>query len=326
MSESKKDALRVNITQQKRSEAELARSEIRFSQIVENAAEGILVADVETKKFAYANRAITDMLGYSHDELLKLHISDLHPKEELDAILAGFDKTVNKQKIVIEVPCLKKDGSKIYVQIQGVVVDFQNKQLVGGFFSDITEKRLLQEELVKSEKKYRELYENAPVALYRTRISDGKLLECNHALATLLGYESKEQCLSNHYPATRYTNPTLRKKLLSRLKEKGSVDGFEIEFIRCDGTHAWVKINAKLYPEQGYIEGSQIEITASKVLTPAEKKILGIILQGKSNKEIAEILSRSVRTIEDHRAHIMQKLGANSIIELVKKTHFLNPK
>jgi len=146
------------------------------------------------------------------------------------------------------------------------------------------------------------------------------LLECNHALAFLLGYESKEQCLDTYYSATHYVNCKRRAELLARLKNEGHIEDFEIEFVRQDRTHAWVKINAKFYPEQGYIEGAQIEITASKILTKTEKKILNIILQGKSNKQIAKILNRSVRTIEDHRSHIMRKLHAHNLIELVQKT------
>jgi FixJ family two-component response regulator len=57
-----------------------------------------------------------------------------------------------------------------------------------------------------------------------------------------------------------------------------------------------------------------------KVLTKTETKILRLILDGKSNKEIARLRHRSVRTIEDHRGHIMHKLGVDNLIDLVKQT------
>jgi two-component system secretion response regulator SsrB len=50
-----------------------------------------------------------------------------------------------------------------------------------------------------------------------------------------------------------------------------------------------------------------------------ETVVLRLIWQGKSNKEIAHILSRSVRTIEVHRSHIMHKLDVDNIVELVKR-------
>ena len=54
-------------------------------------------------------------------------------------------------------------------------------------------------------------------------------------------------------------------------------------------------------------------------LTGAEMKILYLVLDGKNNREIATALHRSPRTIEVHRGHLMQKLGATSIIELLRR-------
>jgi FixJ family two-component response regulator len=56
-----------------------------------------------------------------------------------------------------------------------------------------------------------------------------------------------------------------------------------------------------------------------KVLTKTEMGILCLILDGKSNKEIARLRNRSVRTIEDQRRHIMRKLGVDNSIDLVKQ-------
>lgn len=53
-------------------------------------------------------------------------------------------------------------------------------------------------------------------------------------------------------------------------------------------------------------------------LTRAEANILKLIIEGKSNRDIANILNRSVRTIEVHRAHLMRKLGVDNVIDLVK--------
>ena len=57
----------------------------------------------------------------------------------------------------------------------------------------------------------------------------------------------------------------------------------------------------------------------AKPLTKTEKKILHLILNGKSNKEIASLLHRSVRTIEVHRSHIMRKFDADNLIDLFKR-------
>jgi len=59
--------------------------------------------------------------------------------------------------------------------------------------------------------------------------------------------------------------------------------------------------------------------TADTKLTPTEKRVLCIILNGKSNRETATVLHRSIKTIEVHRRHIMQKFGVDNTVDLIKK-------
>ncbi len=58
-----------------------------------------------------------------------------------------------------------------------------------------------------------------------------------------------------------------------------------------------------------------------RALTPAEARVLGLILDGKSNREIAALLHRSERTVEVHRSRVMGKLGVHNLVDLVKKIY-----
>jgi len=53
-------------------------------------------------------------------------------------------------------------------------------------------------------------------------------------------------------------------------------------------------------------------------LTDREREVLQLVAEGHANREIAEILSISVRTAQNHRAHIMEKLGIHDRGELIK--------
>lgn len=55
-------------------------------------------------------------------------------------------------------------------------------------------------------------------------------------------------------------------------------------------------------------------------LTRREKQILRMVIDGKHNKEIADSLGKSLRTIETHRFNIMKKLGVNNAIDMVNKS------
>ena len=59
---------------------------------------------------------------------------------------------------------------------------------------------------------------------------------------------------------------------------------------------------------------------AGKSLTGREMRVLKLIISGKSNREIALLLHRSIRTIEVHRNHIMHKLAVENVVDLVKRT------
>jgi len=63
----------------------------------------------------------------------------------------------------------------------------------------------------------------------------------------------------------------------------------------------------------------------NKVLTKTEMRVLRLILDGKSTKEIARLRYRSVRTIEDQRGSIMRKLGVDNLVDLVKQTIVVRP-
>ena len=60
-----------------------------------------------------------------------------------------------------------------------------------------------------------------------------------------------------------------------------------------------------------------------ETLTKAEAAILHLIHKGKSTAEIATLLNRSRRTVEDHRRHIMRKIGVDNIVALINKTAWL---
>jgi len=53
-------------------------------------------------------------------------------------------------------------------------------------------------------------------------------------------------------------------------------------------------------------------------LTPREREVMALVTQGKANKVIAADLNLSQRTVEIHRAHVMEKMGANSLAHLVR--------
>ena len=76
----------------------------------------------------------------------------------------------------------------------------------------------------------------------------------------------------------------------------------------------------RLLQGQGQRATRREEVTPDPYnLSKREKQILRMVIDGRHNKEIAEALEKSQRTIETHRFNIMKKLGVNNAIDMVNK-------
>jgi len=158
--------LSANILRRKKAEQELKESEQRFRVIFDNAADGILLADVETKKLYTGNKVICEMLGRDAEEIKNLTAMDIHPKEELDYVMEQFEKQARKEGPLAEdIQVKRKDGSVFYADINSFPITLSGKTYLMGIFRDISERRKMEEDLRESEEKYRSLIENIGIGV-----------------------------------------------------------------------------------------------------------------------------------------------------------------
>jgi PAS domain S-box-containing protein len=96
-----------------------------------------------------------------------------------------------------------------------------------------------------------------------------------------------------------------------------------------DPRNAWFKSSpppqqTKPCPADGEDALAALVDTGGLGLTRIQRKVLGMILVGLTNKQIAFRIHRSIRTVEDHRYRIMKKLGAENSVDLVRKVLWIN--
>jgi PAS domain S-box-containing protein len=116
-------------------------SEKRLRVIFESSKDGILVVDVETKAFVIVNAAICRMLGYSHDELLTMQISDIHPAADLPTIIEQFERQARGEIFpLVNIPMLRKDRSIFYADINATPIQLGGQTCMLGDFRDITDR------------------------------------------------------------------------------------------------------------------------------------------------------------------------------------------
>ena len=120
--------------------------------------------------------------------------------------------------------------------------------------------------LLRSEERYRTLFDAVPVGLYRTA-SDGRISHANRAMAQMLGYSSVESLIGSD-AIKLYAEPAVREEWVRRLQAEGTVQGYEARLLRRDGTALWVLESARgARDDDGrilHIEGTVQDITERK--------------------------------------------------------------
>jgi PAS domain S-box-containing protein len=130
--------------------------------------------------------------------------------------------------------------------------------------SEITEQKKVEEKIKESVEAYRNLFQNAQVGLFKARIEDGKILECNKQLAKMFGYNNRKKILEDFIASEHYVDPVTRKQLMREIQEKGEITNFEARLYCKDRSICWILFSARIYPEKGYIEGVAENITHLK--------------------------------------------------------------
>ena len=106
-----------------------------------------MIADVETQRQIEANRAMCAMMGYTRDELLRLSVADIHPKQALPDVLNTFERQMRGEISLAEnIPMLRKDGTVFPADINAVTVTLGGRPCLIGIFRDITERKRAEEE------------------------------------------------------------------------------------------------------------------------------------------------------------------------------------
>ena len=128
-------------------------------------------------------------------------------------------------------------------------------------------KHMMEGKLRESEKRYRGLFEGVPVGLSITA-PDGEVIDANPTLTRMLGYPDLD-ALKKRNARDVYSNPADREKWQAVMERKGTVERFETQFLKWDGTGIWIELNSRaVSDENGNIlcyEGSMTDITERKL-------------------------------------------------------------
>ncbi len=143
-----------DITQRKRAQETLQQSVDQLQTIYNGMIEGLVITDLETKRFVRVNSSLCQMLGYSVEEFLTLSLKDIHPPEVVPDDMRRFQAAAEGRVSINEDrPVLRKDGSILYADITGHRIVYDGRPCLLALFRDVTERRQIQESLKEERKK-----------------------------------------------------------------------------------------------------------------------------------------------------------------------------
>ena len=250
-----------DITEQKNAQYQLM-LEKELSDSIINSLPGVFYLYNESGKFYRWNTNFEHVTGYSTEEISELHPLDLFEGEEKDIVKQKIENVFINGEDNIEANFRLKNGTTIPYYLNGMVINYEGENCLMGVGIDISEKVKSQQELKKSEEKYRTLIEQASDGIFISN-KDGDYLDVNTSATMLTGYE-KEELLKLNIRDILFENGITTEKpaILSDL-QKGQVVIDERMMKQKNGNIINVEISSKLLPD-GRFQGIIRDITIRK--------------------------------------------------------------
>lgn len=300
----------TEISQKKKTEIALLESERKYRQLYESLLDGYAKVDMGGR-IIDCNQAYQEMTGYSKEELFKLTYNDITPSKwhDYEKSIINEDFFIKGYTPIYEKEYIRKDGNIITVELRTYLYSDNENKAIGmwAMVRDITERKRIENELIKSEEKYRSIIELAADTILLGD-SNGNIIGANLKAVELTGYTIDE--LMGKNISSLFTKEILDKKPLQyEALKQGKVIISERIIVRKDDKEVPVEMNSKLMPQNTYI--SMIRditerINNEKILRESEQQLRKqnaeyIALNedlNKSNERIREINDVLIRTTE----------------------------
>jgi PAS domain S-box-containing protein len=244
-----------DISGRKKAEEELKRSEEKYRGLVENAVAGVATTDVEGR-LTFANRALSDGLGYAPEELMGKAFAELVHPEDVGKVVEAFLKTGTgpMKAMPLDFRVLRKDGQIIHCYTTPTA-SCLNGEIVGfnAIVYDISERKKAEEALRASEEKYRDLVENVSDLVFSTDLQ-GKMTFIGPASERLVGYRP-EEIVGRHFTDFVHRDDLERMRQQFPRILAGALEPSEYRLMTRSGAVRWVRTSSRPALSGGTVVG-----------------------------------------------------------------------
>ena len=296
-----------------------------FKLVFDSAIDGILVADIQSKRIHLANKAMCRMIGYSIEEFKKLSVADLHPPESLPYVIAQFERQLKKAGLAENIPFKRKDGSVFYADINSTKAMLNGKPHLFGVFRDITERKKTGEELSKRYEQFRQIFDLSPDGMAISTLDGGKILEVNDAMLAIFGGRREEVIGHTAKELKIWDDPSDRDLTVKKLIKQNIIQNSEALLRRRSGELFYAALSA------GFIdyEGKKCVIFTARNIDKLKKMEMALKKTLAELKEEKELLAKkniafqeAVKEIELEKNRLKDDVIINAnhlILPIVKR-------
>ena len=170
-------------------ENNLKKSELQYRQQFQTAPDAILILDGDTGEIIDANTFILDMIGYPRDYFVGRRLWELEFLKDKSFAKNAFEKLKTDGYIRNDdLPLEIKQGRAIRVEFISNVYFVGEKRIIQCNIRDITDRKVVQDEMLASEIRYRRLFETAQDAILILDGDTGEIIDANKFILDMLGY------------------------------------------------------------------------------------------------------------------------------------------
>ncbi len=178
----------IDISEQKHAEMALQESELRFRTYLEDGADAVLLLDLGGT-VRDVNRRTTEYLGYSHEQLRGMKVTDLDVRMRQPDLERFVHNLKMEKRIRYETALLRRDGALLPVETHCSLITLQGEMLALAQVRDISERlraRVEREELLT---RFRVIFENSLDGILAINMETQRFSYANPAISTMLGYK-----------------------------------------------------------------------------------------------------------------------------------------
>lgn len=253
-----REGVMIDVTLRKQAEQSVAESEQRYRSLFENANDIIYVHDLKGR-YLSLNSAAEHVFGYTRDEALSLHMSEVVAPEHLDLARRMFRQKMEgtSDQTTYELDCITKQGSRVTLEINSTVLTLDGEPVaIQGIARDVTERRHAEEALRESEKRYRRIFENANDIIY-THDLDGNFTSLNHTGELITGYTRDEAMQMTLFDLIAPESLQVAIEMTSKGLDEERPTRYEIDVVAKDGRRIPLEISTRLIMKRGIPVGVQ---------------------------------------------------------------------